>query len=114
MKRKKEWESALYREFENFTGMQGDTITDQSFDGDSINPSHYKDTEIEFIDYAKASMSKERFEGFLEGNIKKYMHRWSTKNESGLECLMKAEWYMKKLINEVSKTREDNKYGNAK
>ena len=91
MKRKKEWER-----------------------GDSINPSHYKDTEIEFIDYAKASMSKERFEGFLEGNIKKYMHRWSTKNESGLECLMKAEWYMKKLINEVSKTREDNKYGNAK
>jgi len=98
---KKGWESALYDETQH-DEMQGDTITDQSFDGDSINPSHYKDTEIEFIDYAKASMSKERFEGFLEGNIKKYMHRWSTKNENGLECLMKAEWYMKKLINEVS------------
>ena len=69
---------------------------------DSINPSHYKDTKIEFIDYAKASMSPERFEGFLEGNVKKYMHRWSTKNEDGLEDLMKARWYMNFLIDEIA------------
>ena len=63
---------------------------------DKINTPYYKDTEIEFIDYAKASMSKERFEGGLEFNVKKYMHRWSIKN--GIEDLKKAEWYLKRLI----------------
>jgi hypothetical protein len=65
---------------------------------DSINPSHYKDTEIEFIDYCKASMSSERFKGFLEGNMKKYMHRW--KNKNGVEDLKKLKWYLNRLIEE--------------
>ena len=65
---------------------------------DSINPSHYKDTEIEFIDYCKASMSSERFKGFLEGNMKKYMHRW--KNKNGVEDLKKLRWYLNRLIEE--------------
>ena len=63
---------------------------------DNINPPHYQSGEIEFIEYAKSSMSKEKFEGFLEGNIKKYMHRWADKN--GVEDLKKAEWYLKRLI----------------
>ena len=66
---------------------------------DSINPSHYKDTEIEFIDYCKASMSSERFKGFLEGNMKKYMHRW--KNKNGVEDLKKLKWYLNRLIQEI-------------
>jgi len=64
---------------------------------DSINPSHYK-TDIEFIDYCKASMSSERFKGFLEGNMKKYMHRWKKKNKNGVEDLKKLKWYLNRLL----------------
>ncbi len=64
-----------------------------------INPPHYKEGDIEFIDYLKSNMSQEKFDGYLEGNIKKYMHRWSKKN--GIEDLKKAKWYLSRLINEV-------------
>tara|TARA_R100000963_G_C4643489_1_gene107275 strand:+ start:1247 stop:1495 length:249 start_codon:yes stop_codon:yes gene_type:complete len=67
-------------------------------EADSINPSHYKDTDIEFIDYCKSSMGSERFKGFLEGNMKKYMHRW--KNKNGVEDLKKLKWYLNRLIEE--------------
>ena len=65
---------------------------------DSINPEHYTEGQIEFIDYAKESMSKEAFEGGLEFNIKKYTHRW--KEKDGVQDLKKAEWYLKRLIRE--------------
>tara|TARA_R110000803_G_scaffold163425_1_gene227078 strand:+ start:1837 stop:2082 length:246 start_codon:yes stop_codon:yes gene_type:complete len=66
---------------------------------DSINPSHYKDTDIEFIEYAKATMTKEGFQGALEFNMKKYMHRW--KNKNGVEDLKKLKWYLNRLIQEI-------------
>jgi hypothetical protein len=65
---------------------------------DSINPPHYKDTEIEFIEYAKATMTREGFEGALEFNVKKYMHRFKEKNL--VVDLKKAEWYLQRLIKE--------------
>ena len=65
---------------------------------DSINPSHYK-TDIEFIEYAKATMTKEGFQGALEFNMKKYMHRWKDKN--GVEDLKKLKWYLNRLIQEI-------------
>ena len=65
---------------------------------DNINPEHYTEGQIEFIDYAKESMSKEAFEGGLEFNIKKYTHRW--KEKDGVQDLKKAEWYLQRLIKE--------------
>jgi len=65
---------------------------------DSINPEHYTEGQIEFIDYAKETMSKEAFEGGLEFNIKKYTHRW--KEKDGVQDLKKAEWYLQRLIRE--------------
>ena len=43
-------------------------------------------------------MGSERFKGFLEGNMKKYMHRW--KNKNGVEDLKKLRWYLNRLIEE--------------
>jgi len=36
-----------------------------------INPPHYKEGDIEFIDYLKSNMSQEKFDGYLEGQHKK-------------------------------------------
>lgn len=61
-----------------------------------INPNHYKTGGIETIDYLKAKLSEEAFEGFLAGNVLKYVSRYNDKN--GVEDLKKANWYLARLI----------------
>tara|TARA_R100001086_G_scaffold134971_1_gene70218 strand:+ start:666 stop:878 length:213 start_codon:yes stop_codon:yes gene_type:complete len=65
---------------------------------DSINPDHYKDSEIECIDAIESSMSQEAFKGYLKGSIIKYVWRYEKKN--GLEDLNKARWFLAKLIHQ--------------
>lgn len=62
---------------------------------DKINPNHYKG-EIECIDAIKSSMTREAFNGYLKGNVLKYMWRYEKKNK--IEDLQKAQWYLNKLI----------------
>lgn len=63
---------------------------------DKVNhPAHYTQNKIEAIDYLEDSLG-EGFQYFLEGNVKKYMHRWRRKD--GLTDLRKARWYLDKLI----------------
>lgn len=69
---------------------------------DAINPIHYTYGGIETIDYLKAKMTPDQFDGFLIGNILKYVSRQQKKN--GLEDLKKAQWYLNKLI----ETKEQN------
>ena len=64
----------------------------------NINPEHYKFGGIEPIDYMKSKMSDERFKGFLQGNVIKYISRYQEKN--GVEDLQKAQWYLNKLNQE--------------
>lgn len=67
---------------------------------DAVNaPKHYTYGGIETIDYLKAKLSKDQFEGFLIGNVIKYTIRFKHKN--GKEDLQKAHWYLNKLINEI-------------
>lgn len=68
---------------------------------DNINPMHYKAGGIETIDYIKSKMTAEAFEGYLQGNVIKYISRYRNKN--GIEDLHKAEWYLCRLIKEVQK-----------
>lgn len=63
---------------------------------DSINPSHYKQGEVECIDAIKASLSREAFQGFLQGNIIKYV--WRHKHKNRAEDLKKAQWYLSLLL----------------
>jgi hypothetical protein len=69
---------------------------------DKVNkPAHYEGN-IECIEAIKSSMSKEAFKGYLKGNIEKYIWRYDRKG--GVEDLQKAEWYLKRLIDETSTT----------
>lgn len=69
---------------------------------DNINhPSHYNRGSIETIDIIKNSMSLSEFEGYLQGNIIKYISRYKYKGKC-LEDLQKANWYLNKLIEENS------------
>ena len=64
---------------------------------DNINqPKHYANTKIETIDIIEDKLNKDGFEGFLAGNVLKYITRYKLKN--GVEDLKKAQWYLNKLI----------------
>jgi len=68
---------------------------------DNINePPHYGNGEIECIDYMKDNMDHMMFMGYLEGNAKKYMHRYRHKGKP-VEDLEKAQWYLDRLIMEM-------------
>lgn len=65
------------------------------------NPQHYTEGGIETIDIIKAKSSSEEFSGFLKGNVIKYVTR-AGKKENKKEDLQKAQWYLTRLIEEVS------------
>ena len=70
---------------------------DYSGSEDNVNhPQHYGQGNIEAIDYIKDFLNDDEYQGYLRGNIAKYLHRWPYKN--GVEDLKKAEWYLKRLI----------------
>jgi len=63
---------------------------------DAVNrPRHYNVGGIEAIE-AIIAATNEQSEGYLQGNIMKYIWRYRYKN--GLEDLQKAQWYLNKLI----------------
>jgi hypothetical protein len=79
-------------------------LLDASDDEDSVNhPTHYNSGGIECIQAIEASMELDAFQGYLKGNILKYIWRMSYKGKA-LEDCEKAQWYLNKLIS----TLEDN------
>ena len=68
---------------------------------DMVNhPPHYNQGGIECIAYLKDNLG-EGFTYYLEGNVKKYLHRWRYKTTDGspsVEDLKKAQWYLNALI----------------
>ena len=69
---------------------------DEMFKEDLVNsPPHYNKGGVECID-AIMSATNHNKEGYLQGNVIKYVWRYDYKG--GLEDLQKAEWYLKKLI----------------
>ena len=65
------------------------------------NPQHYNNGTIECIEAIQESMPKEAFKGYLKGNTMKYLWRYDYKGKAS-EDLEKAQWYLNKLIQEVS------------
>lgn len=64
---------------------------------DAVNrPQHYCKGGYECIDIIKAVLGPKRYEGYLLGNVIKYVWREDKKN--GIEDLRKAEHYLKWLI----------------
>lgn len=64
-------------------------------------PPHYTAGDIECIDAIKAAVvGLEPFEAALVANIMKYI--WRFKRKNGKQDLQKAEWYLRKLMEEQS------------
>ena len=71
---------------------------------DPVNkPVHYNVGGIEAIEAILAA-TNEQSEGYLQGNIMKYIWRYRYKN--GLEDLQKAQWYLNKLIEVYQETHK--------
>jgi hypothetical protein len=69
--------------------------------GDNVNqPDHYKAGGIETIDYIKAKLTPEMWEGYLLGNVIKYTSRYQHKNM--VEDLEKADVYLGWLLKQVA------------
>ncbi len=64
-------------------------------------PAHYNQSGIECIDAIAASMTPEEFQAYLKGNVQKYLWRYQHKN--GVEDCRKAQWYLDRLVKELSK-----------
>ncbi|QDH45584.1 hypothetical protein AAM22_gp09 [Pantoea phage vB_PagM_AAM22] len=64
-------------------------------------PAHYNQSGIECIDAIAASMTPAEFQAYLKGNVQKYLWRYQHKN--GLEDCRKAQWYLDRLVKELSK-----------
>jgi hypothetical protein len=68
-----------------------------------VTPPHYNATSIEAITYIEDSLGS-GYGFFLEGNVKKYLHRWRHKSEDQagrVQDLEKAAWFLAKLIKDV-------------
>ena len=78
-------------ETDRWTNKLGDVIT---------KPKHYTQGGIEPIDFITANKMD-----FCQGNVVKYVTRFKFKN--GLEDLKKAEFYIKKLIEDYVKNSLD-------
>lgn len=64
---------------------------------DKINPSHYKQGAIECIDAIEAAtVNKKGLQAVCTANIIKYI--WRCEQKNGLEDLVKAKWYINKMI----------------
>ena len=63
-------------------------------------PAHYNTGSIEAIEAIKASMDPVMFEGYLKGQVLKYLWRYDYKGKP-IQDLLKADWYLKRLIDQV-------------
>ena len=71
---------------------------------DNVNhPNHYLGN-VEVIDYIEDKLTTDQFEGYLVGNVIKYISRYQKKN--GIEDLQKGRWYLDKLIKVMEENNE--------
>lgn len=65
-------------------------------DDDPVNkPPHYQG-KYECIDVIEDRLNITAYQGYLEGNVWKYLYRYRNKN--GVTDLRKAQWYLERLI----------------
>lgn len=69
-----------------------------------LSPRHYTQGDIECIDAIESCLGPEKFEGWLHGQILKYVWRWPDKG--GVEDLRKATFYKDRLIRHLITPKE--------
>ena len=73
---------------------------------DAVNsPDHYNQTEMETINVIQNSMDTKEFQGYLKGNIIKYVARHRHKGMP-LKDILKAQWYMGWLVEELTEKEQ--------
>ena len=76
---------------------------------DNVNkPTHYTFGKYECIDVITELCNTNKLqgiEGFLYGNVIKYL--WRYKHKNGTEDLNKAKWYLQRLIDNEGNTGND-------
>ena len=87
-----EWDEVYKRFKENKSGLW--PVKDEV-----NNPVHYNKGGVECIEGIKAASNSEEFEGYLRGNILKYV--WRFRYKDNLKDLEKAKWYLERLIKEI-------------
>jgi hypothetical protein len=71
------------------------------------HPDHYtRDEAIECIDAIQASMRVDQYEGFLRGQVMRYIWRFKLKGHP-TQDLRKAQWYLARLIELLEGTPSD-------
>lgn len=63
-------------------------------------PAHYNAGSVEAIEAIEASMDPAMYEGYLKGQVLKYLWRYRYKGKP-VQDLLKAQWYLNKLIDQV-------------
>ncbi len=80
-----------------------DQLLNNIYNQDNINPTYYKQGEIEVIDFIL-----DQNMDYLTANVQKYISRWRFKD--GIDDLRKARWFLDKLIEQQMKNSViDNK-----
>ena len=77
-------------------------IVEPTKDDDVEHPVHYNNGNVECIEAIEAASSKKEFEGYLRGNVIKYI--WRFRYKDGEKDLRKAKWYLEKLISFLEKS----------
>ena len=68
---------------------------------DMVNhPPHYTEGGIETLDVIKAKMTKTGYEGYLLGNVLKYILRCEYKDKRK-EDILKAQFYLNELAKDI-------------
>tara|TARA_R110000744_G_C19217387_1_gene546723 strand:- start:71 stop:292 length:222 start_codon:yes stop_codon:yes gene_type:complete len=68
---------------------------------DPVNsPEHYNMLDIEAIDLIEMSMTKDEFQGYLKGNVLKYVIRYKHKGQPKQD-IAKGLWYLKRLEEKI-------------
>lgn len=105
---------APYNNTEDVSDYLQDMPTQDKEENDTVNhPSHYCQGGIETIAILKAKMPAERFIGFLEGNVIKYLTRAPYKGNE-VQDLEKADWYLKRLVEEYKGAKKTHLEGMQK
>lgn len=70
-----------------------------------VGGDHYRSKKVQPWDAMESWLSAEMFEGFLAGNVIKYVARYGSKN--GVQDLEKAHHYLEKLIEHIKKLSQE-------
>lgn len=83
-----------------------------SVDNYQVGGGYYRDKDVQPWDAMKSWMTPEQFEGYLRGNVIKYLARYPEKG-GGLD-LLKARHYLEKLLVEVDSNVDEKPVRNVR